>query len=310
MTIAAVETVTTLATAGSGGSQTLVVDGTGPDLSIMGLTAGANITLTPGSGSVTIAATEPATTMLATAGSGGSQTLVVDGTGPDLTIMGLTAGANITLTPSAGSVTIAATEPATTMLATAGSGGSQTLVVDGTGPDLTIMGLEAGSFISLTPASGCVGIAVTGGGGGFTAIDNIGSGVSVVRSGATPPTATINSLIAGTNVTIVDNWIECLDCCSRSVSLNDLVLNGNTTQTAIVGTGATYGIAMGHQCAVDGGAASGIAIGEGVRMQSKGQVLVPIASRPSLLEERQDQAISGPMPVVMEPSRSAVTTIF
>ena len=76
---------TTLSSAG--GTQSLVVEGTGPNLSIAGLEAGANITFTPSDDFVTISAASGAVTTLASAGGGGSQTLVVDGTGPDLSII-------------------------------------------------------------------------------------------------------------------------------------------------------------------------------------------------------------------------------
>ena len=188
-----------LASAGGVGTQTLVVEGTGPDLSIMALEAGANITLTAAAGAVTIAAAASVTTMLASAGGGGSQTLVVEGTGPDLSIMGLIAGDNVTLTAADGSVTIASMEPAVTTLASTGGGGSQTLVVDGTGPDLSIMALEAGANITLTAADGSVTIAAAG--GATTMLASAGGSQTLVVNG-TGPDLTIMGLTAGDNITL------------------------------------------------------------------------------------------------------------
>lgn len=146
---------TTLASAG--GTESLVTDGVGPSLEIKGLTAGSNITLTPGAGDVSIST--PTVTLTS---AGGTQSLVTDGSGPTLAVKGLTAGTGVSLTPGANDVTIANTSPASSVTLTS-AGGTESLVTDGVGPSLSVKGLTAGSGITLTPGANDVTITSSGG---------------------------------------------------------------------------------------------------------------------------------------------------
>ena len=116
----------------AGGTETLVVDGSGPSLSNKGLTAGDAITLTGGVNDVTITNSSPATSVTL-ASAGGTETLVVDGSGPSLSNKGLTAGFNITLTGGVNDVTIST------------SGASQQYVVQ----DLQTTGVNGGASVAL-----------------------------------------------------------------------------------------------------------------------------------------------------------------
>lgn len=133
--------VTTLNTAGSGGSESLVNAGVGPFLATKGLLAGTGVTLSSTATDVTISASSAVT--LTSTGIG--QSLVSDGVGPDLSVKSLVNGTGITVTSNATQCTISATS---TSLAS--SGGTVSLVSDGTGPSLAVKGLTAGAGISLT----------------------------------------------------------------------------------------------------------------------------------------------------------------
>ena len=179
----------------SAGGTTLVSSGAGPNLEILGLTAGENVTLTSSAEAITINAILGSNVTLSSAG--GDQTLVVDGTGPDLSIYGVEAGANITITPESGYLSFAATG-AGSDVTLASAGGDQTLVDDGTGPDMTIYGLTAGSNITITESDGAVTIAAS-------ALDvtlaSAGGTDTLVVEG-TGPDLTIKGLDAGTGITL------------------------------------------------------------------------------------------------------------
>jgi hypothetical protein len=93
-----------LLTASAGGVNGLVVDGTGPTLSVRGLTSGTAIGLVSGANEITISNTSPATSVTLSS-AGGTESLVVDGNGPTLSNKGLTAGTGITLLGSANDIT-------------------------------------------------------------------------------------------------------------------------------------------------------------------------------------------------------------
>lgn len=141
---------TTLSSAG--GDETLVVDGTGPDLEIKGLTAGSNVTISDETDYLEISATFDTVTL--TSGTG-DESLVSDGTGPDLEIKALSEGSNITLTSDGETVTISADSGDVTL--TSGTG-DESLVSDGTGPALEIKALSEGDNITLTSDSDTVTI--------------------------------------------------------------------------------------------------------------------------------------------------------
>jgi len=77
----------------AGGDESLVFDGSGPKLSIKGLTEGTNINLSDDGTEITISDSDA--TSLASAG---GTSLVFDGVGPDLVIKGLTSSPGIAIT--------------------------------------------------------------------------------------------------------------------------------------------------------------------------------------------------------------------
>jgi hypothetical protein len=148
--------------ASAGGATSLVVDGSGPDMSVRGLTAGANVVLTQNANDIVIAAAAGAATTLTSAG--GAQTLVNDGTGPDLAIAGLTAGAGVSLTPAGvpvQSVTIANTDPGSAVsLASVGAGA--VIVNDSTGPSLAVKSFTRTNNVLVTDTATEVNVNVPG----------------------------------------------------------------------------------------------------------------------------------------------------
>ena len=128
----------------SAGGTTLVSESVGPDLEILGLSAGTGVSLSSSATAVTITNSSPASSV--TLGSAGGTSLVNDGTGPTLSVKGLTAGTNISFSDSGTSITINASSGSTTTLS---SSGGTSLVSDGTGPALSIRGLSEGDGTSL-----------------------------------------------------------------------------------------------------------------------------------------------------------------
>lgn len=133
--------------ASAGGTETLVADGTGPDMTLKGLTAGTGITLTGGLGAVTVTNASPASSVTLESPLTGNS-LVSDGTGPALITKDLIAGTGITLTPSGTDITVVNASPASGVTLT--SAGGQTLVSDGTGPSLQILGIDTGAGTAVT----------------------------------------------------------------------------------------------------------------------------------------------------------------
>ena len=171
------------ATLTSTGGTTLVVDGVGPTLSIKGLTASGNASITDNGTDLEVVA--PVTTLTS---AGGTETLVNDGTGPTLATKGITAGTGISLVGAATDLTITNSDPASGVTL-ASAGGTETLVVDGTGPTLTSKGLTAGANITLTPGATDVTIAAASGSGLSTIDIRTVSGAFAVPAGVTVVTA-------------------------------------------------------------------------------------------------------------------------
>ncbi len=150
--------------ASAGGTASLVVDGTGPDVSIKGLTAGTGITLTSGVNDITVTNSSPASSVtLGSVLTGHS--LVYDPVGPDLLTKDLIAGTGMTLTSSSTDVTFTNASPASSVtLASAGAGVS--LVDDGTGPALATRSLVGSTGITVAEVGSTVTIGVNGVPGG------------------------------------------------------------------------------------------------------------------------------------------------
>lgn len=190
--------LTTASTIGSaGGSESLIVDGTGPDFTIKGLTAGTGITLTSGANDITITNSDPGSAV--SLSSAGGTTLVNDGTGPTLAVKGLTAGTGVTLTPSGTDVTITNSSPASSVtLASAGIGAS--IIYDGVGPALETRGILAGTGMLVSGAGTDVTITNNSPASSVT-LSNAGAGASLVNDGTGPALAT-QGLVGGTGITV------------------------------------------------------------------------------------------------------------
>lgn len=137
-----VSTVGTGVSLTSAGGTTLVDDGTGPVLSIKGLTAGTGVSLSSTSTEVTITNSSPDQVVTLTPGTG----IGITGTYPSFTIDNTDPAAGVTLNSA---------------------GGIESLIDDGIGPTMALRGLTAGSGITLTGGVGEITIAATGGGGGI-----------------------------------------------------------------------------------------------------------------------------------------------
>lgn len=243
----------TLVSMGDENSTSLVSDGVGPALAVLGLAAGAGIGLAVAGGDVVISSTSPtlaagpgidvavvdgvatitatdsgAGVTLSSAGDANGVSLVSDGVGPALAVMGLTAGSGIALAVANGDVVISSTEPTLApgagisitvadgvatiaatdsgvSLSSAGDVGSTSLVSNGVGPAFTVMGLAAGAGIALAAADGDVVISSTeptvsaGAGISITVADGVATiaatdpGVTLTSSGDANSTSLVSS---------------------------------------------------------------------------------------------------------------------
>jgi hypothetical protein len=180
----------TLAVANGGTGQTSYVDGellignsSGNTLAKATLTAGTGVSITNGSGAVTIAATN-------------------NGTVTSVDVSGGTTG----LTTSGGPVTSSGTITLAGTLAVANGGTGETsytdgelLIGDSTGNTLTKTTLTAGTGISITNGTGSITIATTGA-GSVTSVDVSGGTTGLTYSGG-PITSTGTITMAGTLIT-------------------------------------------------------------------------------------------------------------
>ena len=165
----------TVANGGTGQSsytdgQLLIGNSTGNTLSKSTLTAGSGISITNGSGSITIAAT----------GGGGSGTVTsVSGTGTvnGITLTGtVTSSGNLTLGGTLSNVSLTSQVTGTLPVANGGTGQTsytdgQILIGNSSGNTLAKSTITAGSGITITNGAGSITIAASGGGGGSGAQD-------------------------------------------------------------------------------------------------------------------------------------------
>ena len=150
----------------STGGSTLVVSGSGPNLSIKGLIAGTGITFFDNGTSITIIEN---VNLYSQAGT----SLVFSGSGPNLIIDGLTQGPGISFQTGGGSIAIINTSlnSGVNLFSTGGT----TLVVSGSGPNLVIDGLTQGPGISFQTGGGSIAIINT----------SLNSGVNLFSYGQT-----------------------------------------------------------------------------------------------------------------------------
>jgi len=283
VTIANTSPASSVTLASAGGTETLVVDGTGPDLTNKGLTAGAGISLTGAANDVTIANTSPASSVTL-ASAGGTETLVQDGTGPTLATKGLTAGAGITLTGAANDITIAATGGGVTL---SSAGGTESLVQDGTGPTLANKGLTAGTGISLTGAANDVTIANTSPASSVT-LASAGGTETLVVDGA-GPTLSNKGLTAGTGISLTGAANDVTIANTSPASSVTLASAGGTETLVVDGTGPTLsnkGLTAGAGISLTGGAndVTVAATGANITLSSAGgtETLVNDGTGPTL----------------------------
>jgi hypothetical protein len=227
-TLAVTLSGTALPVANGGTGQTTYTDGqllignsTGNTLSKATLTAGSNISITNGNGSITIASTAGSGTVTSVAASGGttglsftgtpittSGTLTLAGTlaiasggtgatsasGARLNLGAASSGANADITSLTGLTTALTVAQGGTGVATVPTNGQ---VLIGNGAGYTLAGLTAGSGITVTNSAGGITIASTAGGGSVTSVAVSGGTTGLTTSGG-PITGSGTITFAGT----------------------------------------------------------------------------------------------------------------
>jgi len=230
----AASTITIAAAAGSGETNTASNVGagsgvfkqkTGVDLEFKTLVAGTNVTITPATDTVTIAATSSGETNTAS-NVGGGEGVFKQKTGVDLEFKTLVAGANITLTPGASTVTIAAS----------GGGGGAANIED----DLDVTGgLKGNGTGSLNEVTGNYGTAF--------GVNN-SAGLQAMAAGGDGNNASgPNSFTAGASNTASGNAASAMGYSNTASSDNSFA--AGTSNVAAGGGGAT---ALGANCSATG----------------------------------------------------------
>ena len=223
--------ITILNNAGLTG-ENLVVDGTGPILSIKSLVQGTGIVLDNSpTGSITISSVSGDVT-LENAGTTG-ENLVFKSDGPDLEIKSLVQGTGIVLDNSpTGSITISSVSGDVT-LENAGTTG-ENLVFKSDGPNLEIKSLVQGTGIIISNSpTGSITISQNPEYSNVT-IDPSGSGTSLVNDG-TGPEMEIKTLNQGQGILINDLGALGVEL-SANISLSS---TGDGEDLVITGTGAS-----------------------------------------------------------------------
>ncbi len=204
------------------GGNSLVVGGVGPNLTVKGLVAGANTSITSNPTTLQIHST---TTTLGTAG---GVSLVNNPTGPGLVTKGISAGTGVSLSDFGSQVEIAATGTNIQLYST--GTGEPLLYLGGpvTGPSMGIKSIEAGSGITVTDVSGSQ-LRIDSTSGGVTTLNSTGTGQSLLYSSPqVSPTMYIKSIEAGTGISVTD------------VSGSQLRIDSTITGTSLAGTGSGY----------------------------------------------------------------------
>ena len=183
------------------GGTSLVVSGTGPNLSIRGLKGAGGITLSSTPTEVSISHPSSAYGALASAA---GPSVIATGTGPNLTVKRLVAGQNVTLTETSTTITVsvpASGSPTiTTLPAGADSRTSADLVEIGSGPELVLKGFFGGANVVVandSPYAGVTSIRVFPINSPPTyTLASVGSGVSVIAN-TDPSNMTLKSIAGG-----------------------------------------------------------------------------------------------------------------
>ena len=155
--------------ASAGGEQSIVYEGLGPDLAVVGLTAGTNITLVPSIDGtyVTVNASGTLGVSSVTNAEGSGDDLVT-GTVTNPVIKQLVGGTNVTLTPSVDgtNITINAVGGAGEVVSVTNAIGSGEDLVTGTEANPVIKQLVGGANVTLTPSIDGTNITISATGGG------------------------------------------------------------------------------------------------------------------------------------------------
>jgi hypothetical protein len=265
----------------AGGTQTLIVDGVGPDLTIKGLTPGTNISLVPGPNDITINATSPTTILVddpaSTTGAGTASIVSTNPPPPNTAyVRRIVEGAGIAITEVGQDVVVASTAVAVTLTSAAGVG-LTTIVIDGLGPTLQVkatadtLGIEdrnTGSairfdnrHIRISDSTGALPPIINAASNttsnatvviGESAASTNSDNTIVIGSGATANTST-NSIILGLNsISNFNNTIAIGN--NANSSATDAIAIGRTTTSS-----NTQSVAIGR--ASNAAGASSISLG-------------------------------------------------
>jgi hypothetical protein len=141
-----------LADVSATGEESIIGDGTGPDLTVKKFTGGTAISVSSDVNQITIDNDSPATSVtLADVSATGDETLIGDGTGPDLTTKKLTAGTGISFSSDSNQITITNDAAAGSVtLSDVSATGEESIIGDGVGPDLTVKKFTGGTGVSVS----------------------------------------------------------------------------------------------------------------------------------------------------------------
>jgi len=214
----------------TGGSESLVYDGLGPVLTMRGISAGANITITEEGNAEVISASGGGTSAVVTLSStSATHSLVNDGVSPDFVLKNLIAGANINIVSNSSMVVIeSAGATSVTNLSSTGSG--IFLVNNPTGPNLTVKSLVAGSNVTIISNGNDITIDSVAASGANVLLTSVGStvtGAEYLVNDATGPNLALKRLASSQGILLSSD--------STSVDIQ------NDTRMATIGsTGIDY----------------------------------------------------------------------
>lgn len=148
----------------------------GTDLQFKTIVAGSNVTLTPGTDTLTISATDTGETNTAS-NVGIGEGVFKQKTGANLEFKSLIAGANVTITPSADALTISSTDTGEVNTASNLGATGEGVFAQKSGVDLQFKKLKPGSNITFSSDTESITIngSAGGGGGGSLTWEKIGS---------------------------------------------------------------------------------------------------------------------------------------
>jgi hypothetical protein len=211
----------------AGGTHSLIVDGSGLNLSLKGISIGIGLTLTPGANDVTIANSSPASSITFVS-SGGTFSIANDIVGPTFSARGLTAGTGIGITSDAAALTITNASPASSITFVS-SGGTFSIANDIVGPTFSSRGLTAGTGIGITSDAAALTITNSSPASSIS-LTSAGGTQTLLKSAVNP--FTTRGLTAGAGVTLTGG-------------LNDIIIANSSPASSVtfVSSGGTFSIA-------------------------------------------------------------------